>query len=158
MNNTDPHPEWDHPERLNAFFFTENAVGPKGAKQISESLMVNTTLTELHLCSEYYSFLLECYVVFLFSFQFLFIKDNKIEAEGAKHLSEALMVNHSLTTLDLDSDKVIFNGIEGVKTLCSVNNIGDDGTASISESLKTNTTLTSLSLSSITQNSSYMCF
>ena len=39
---------------------------------------------------------------------------NKIGAEGAKHLAEALKINKTLTTIDLHGNKI---GAEGAKAM-----------------------------------------
>jgi len=82
-----------------------NSIGDEGAISLSSALLINTTLVELDL------------------------RWAHIGVEGAKKLGEALVVNYSLTTLHLD-----WNGIE------------DEGAKSISESLKRNTTLTLLNI------------
>jgi len=111
-----------------------NDIGDEGATKVSESLMTNTTLTELYL------------------------RSNKIGVEGAAKISESLMINTTLTTLNLNYNSVGDEGAAKISeslmkntTLTELNlygnSIGAKGAAKISELLKINTTLTSLNLS-----------
>ena len=69
----------------------DNNIGDEGAAKISESLMINTTLTELYLHGGLFT-------------------GNKIGAEGAAKISESLMTNTTLTKLDLSgNDNIMKN-------------------------------------------------
>ncbi|CAF1572133.1 unnamed protein product, partial [Adineta ricciae] len=84
---------------------------------------------------------------------------NKIGAEGAQHLANALRTNTTLTTLDLSCNRI---GAEGAQHLANAlrtnttlttldlykNEIGAEGAQHIADSLRTNATLTTHNLSS----------
>ncbi|KAL1520434.1 hypothetical protein AB1Y20_022017 [Prymnesium parvum] len=113
---------------------TRNKIGDEGAAHIAEALKTNATLTSLHLegapplrrrdrHATHRTALRPC-----LSFPLSHTR-NKIEAEGAAHIAEALKTNATLTSLHLYENK-----------------IGAEGAAHIAEALKTNATLTSLNL------------
>ena len=65
---------------------------------MSESLVINTTLTILHLDGERRTFFYHAVITFLVFFSLF---DNTIEDEGATMISESLKKNTSLTELYL---------------------------------------------------------
>jgi len=70
-------------------------------------------------------------------------------------ISEALMINSTLTTLNLgcdDKDRKAKERITKKMNEWTGNNIGDEGAIKISEALMINTTLTTLNLSSDDKN------
>ena len=107
----------------------DNEIEDEGAKTISESLKINTSLTELYLNGDE-KIRKEERTKWKEMKEWI---DNKIGDEGAKSISEALKINTSLNTLILGS---VFDG----------NQIGTEGAKAISESLKINTSLTSLNV------------
>jgi len=111
----------------------DEPVGDEGAKAISDSLQLNSTLTELSL------------------------SEGGIGVAGGKALSRLLKENTTLTTLNLNSNSL---GIEGgLAIACSLKtnrsltdlslvdtNIGGEGAKALSDSLKSNASLTNLNL------------
>ncbi len=74
--------------------WTDNNIGVEGATKISESLRINTTLTELNLyCKQ-----LKNKIIWRIMNKWT---DNNIGVEGANKISEALMINSTLTKLNL---------------------------------------------------------
>ena len=109
-------------------------VGLRSVRYLCEALTVNTTVTNLDLCS------------------------NGIGDPGAACLSAAIKVNTVLTNLDLcgnnvgDSGAAFLSDAIKVSTVLtnldlSENNIGASGAASLSDAIKVNTVLTNLDLS-----------
>ena len=91
----------------------DNDIGDEGAKAISESLKINTSLTELNLWSDE---------------KIRNEKESKNEKneneewignhvgdEGAKTISESLKINTSLTELNLGCDEKIINEKEKIE-------------------------------------------
>uniref|UniRef100_A0A673I4Q4 Protein NLRC3-like n=1 Tax=Sinocyclocheilus rhinocerous TaxID=307959 RepID=A0A673I4Q4_9TELE len=90
----------------------------------------------------------ECHI------QMLSLADNSISSKGIKPLSRALLVNRTLTTLD-----IFTSSYKGAKTLCealkmnqvlviSSNHLGDLGTVALAQALMVNHVLHTLSLQS----------
>ena len=73
---------------------------------ISESLKINTTLTELYLFSEDKIMKMKIEIGER-ELEKLIWTDNNIGAEGAKTISESLKINTTLTGLELGSDDKI---------------------------------------------------
>ena len=85
---------------------TANHIGDSGAIKIGESLMMNTTLTELNLGSVIENKRVKVNRMKKQKEKYeIMIKwtDNEIGASGAIKISESLMKNITLTTLDLRS-------------------------------------------------------
>ena len=83
-----------------------NKIGDEGAKTISESLKINTSLTTLHLSGD------EKIRNEKKRTKWNEMKEwigNQIGSEGAKRISESLKINTSLTTLNLSCDEEIRN-------------------------------------------------
>ena len=85
-------------ERKGEKKWIDNWIGDYGAKTISESLKINTSLTQLNLgCDE------KKWERGREKWKWLqWIVDNQIGYEGAKTISESLRINTSLTELYLD--------------------------------------------------------
>ena len=89
------------------------------------------------------------------------IAGNSIGDEGAVKISEALMVNTTLTDLDMRSEEKRHKGTLNYLTRIwyfwwTENNIGDEGAIKISEALVCNTALTMLNLKcKVEQNKHY---
>ena len=81
----------------------DNGIGTEGVKTISESLKINTSLTDLNLGSD------EKIWNEKEKMKWNERIGNYIGYEGAKRISESLKINTSLTTLNLDGDKKIRN-------------------------------------------------
>ncbi|XP_067234146.1 NLR family CARD domain-containing protein 3 isoform X2 [Chanodichthys erythropterus] len=93
----------------------------------------------------------ECHI------QILSLADNLISSKGVKPLSRALLVNRTLTALDLRGNNI---GAKGAKTLCEAlkmnqvlvsvnlqsNHIEDEGARALAEVLQSNRKLTTLNL------------
>ena len=79
-----------------------NQIGDEGAKRISESLKINTSLTELDLGSD--EKIRNKREKMKWSEMKEWI-DNQIGNEGAKTISESLKINTSLTELNLEGDE-----------------------------------------------------
>jgi len=90
-------------ERLSIipYKWTGNEIGDSGANEISESLKVNTTLTELYLGSDEE----ERNEKEEKRNRRNKRTDNRIGAEGASKVSESLKVNTTLTELNLSCDE-----------------------------------------------------
>ena len=86
------------------FTSTDNNIGKRGAKSLSEALKLNAALTQLDLSSENKGDTQDNSInKSLFSFHFT-STGNNIECIGATSLSEALKSNTTLTTLDLGGE------------------------------------------------------
>uniref|UniRef100_A0A671LKG2 NACHT domain-containing protein n=1 Tax=Sinocyclocheilus anshuiensis TaxID=1608454 RepID=A0A671LKG2_9TELE len=95
----------------------------------------------------------ECHI------QMLSLADDSISSKGIKPLSRALLVNRTLTSLDLRGNNI---GAKGAKTLCEAlkmnqvlvsvnlqnNHIEDEGARALAEVLQSNRKLTTLNVSS----------
>ncbi|KAL1248329.1 hypothetical protein QQF64_021647 [Cirrhinus molitorella] len=93
----------------------------------------------------------ECHI------QMLSLADNSISSKGIKPLSRALLVNRTLTNLDLRGNNI---GAKGAKTLCEAlkmnqvlvsvnlqnNHIEDEGARALAEVLQSNRKLTTLNV------------
>jgi hypothetical protein len=84
-------------------------IGPEGASKLSEALIKNSTLHTLNISciihfivepESYFSFFLSSLLIF---FHYITYIDNNIGPEGASKLSEALIKNSTLHTLNLYS-------------------------------------------------------
>ena len=84
----------------------DNEIGNEGAKRISESLKINTSLTELYLNGDEKIRKEEERTKWKEMKKWI---DNGIGTEGAKTISESLKINTSLTTLYLSGDEKIRN-------------------------------------------------
>ena len=102
-----------------------NEIGDEGAKTISESLTINTLLTQLNLKGDEKDKKWKIKIM-----KKMILKkwrrengpkrndkwiDNRIGDEGAKSFSEFLKINTSLTTLDLGSEEKKWNEKEQMK-------------------------------------------
>jgi len=115
--------------------------GDEETTMIVESLRNNSSITELSLAAHPWDW-----------------KTDAIGMKGLKLLSGFLIVNTSITKLNLDKNKMGNNGVEMISEALMVNTtltmlslkhntISDDGASVISKSLKSNNTLTELILS-----------
>ena len=88
--------------------WTVNEIGTEGASKISESLKINTTLTELNLsCDEIRNKNEEQKRKKKWRInKKKWWTANQIGAEGASSISESLKINTTLTTLNLSSDEM----------------------------------------------------
>ena len=111
-----------------------DSIGDTGAECLSQALTVNSSLTNLDLTS------------------------NSIGDTGAESLSQALTVNSSLTNLHLTSNRIGYTGAECLSQALTVNSsltnldltsnrIGGTGAEFLSGALKVNSSLTNLDLS-----------
>ena len=83
-----------------------NQIRNEGAKTISESLKINTSLTSLYLWSD--EKIRKCKREKKRKWNDKWI-GNQIRSEGAKAISESLKINTSLTELNLGGDEKIWN-------------------------------------------------
>ena len=85
--------------------WTDSEIGYSGAIKISELLMMNTTLTDLNLygvIEKGKTNVIEWNWRNEWKYEIMIKRiGNEIGAEGASKISESLMVNTTLTTLDL---------------------------------------------------------
>ena len=79
-----------------------NQIGDEGAKRISETLKINTSLTELDLWGDEKIRNEKQRIKMKRNEKWI---DNQIGTEGAKRISESLKINTSLTTLYLGGDE-----------------------------------------------------
>ena len=83
-----------------------NYIGDEGAKRISESLKINTSLTKLNLRGDEKIRNENGRIEMKRNDEWI---DNRIGDEGAKTISESLKINSSLTELYLGCDEKIRN-------------------------------------------------
>jgi len=89
------------------------------------------------------------------------LEDNHLQAEGAKHMAEALLVNKTLTNINLADNCICLGGeMSGLLALCETlkinsslrelnlrdNNLGPIGAAHVADALKSNSSLRELNL------------
>ena len=84
----------------------DNQIGDEGAKTISESLKINTSLTSLNLGGDEKIRHENERIEMKRNDKWIV---NHIGSEGAKIISESLKINTSLTSLDLRCDEKIWN-------------------------------------------------
>ena len=102
--------KWKRENRNEKKWWIDNQIGYEGAKAISESLKINTSLTELNLWSDEMKWNEKEKMKWNEMKEWIV---NQIGTEGAKAISESLKINTSLTELDLRSDEKVKEWKEG---------------------------------------------
>ena len=130
----------------------DNKIGAEGISALSEALKTNATLQSLNLESGQEESDEDGWISDTSNKQNK-QADNRIGAEGAGALSDALKVNTTLQTLNLKSEQESTDDgqiadIANSKHQQTGNEIEAEGARALSEALKTNTTLQSLNLES----------